>query len=112
MLKFHRIEAGRYQADTSDRRYVVAKYGKGWLVTCWTVIDTAGIKHTVGAPMEDTAEADTKKLAVDIAKRYDHLVTETDYGRLFTETTPMRKALRDAYEAENARVRALLETDS
>lgn len=106
MLKFRRIEAGRYQPDTDERRYVVAKYGKRWLVTCWPLGETAGVKHTVGASIEDKAEADTKKLAVDIANRYDYLVTETDYGHLFVHTTPMRKALRDAYEADNERVRA------
>jgi hypothetical protein len=99
-LQFHRIEAGRYQADSETRRYVVARWNKGWLVVAYVLTETAGIKHTLGQPIEaETSGVLTKALAVDIARRYDQLIAE-GYGRLFTDLKPMTKAVIDAYDAE------------
>lgn len=108
MLSFRRVEAGMYQADTEGRRYVVTRTGGGWVVRAWRLLETAGVKHTIGLGVEDaedSAFADTKALAVDIAGRYDQLMND-GYGKLFTDLKPMTKALRDAYEAESARLDA------
>jgi hypothetical protein len=105
MISFHRIEASQYQADTDERRYLVTKTGAGWVVRSWKLLDTAGVKHTIGLRVEDaedSAFADSKALAVDIARRYDQLIQD-GYGQLFTDLRPMTKALRDAYEAEAAK---------
>lgn len=103
MLKFSRNAAGRYQADSDSRRYVVAKYGRGWLITVLALAETSGIRHTIGQPAEATSEADTKTLAVDIANRYETLASAGTYeGSL----RMIRRATVDAYTAENARIRA------
>lgn len=102
MLKFRRIETGSYQADTDDRRYVVARTGGGWVVRAWKLQETAGVKHTIGLRVEDaedSAFADTMRLAMDMANRCEQLILD-GYGRLFTDMKPLTRALRDAYEAE------------
>lgn len=107
MLKFRRTDTG-YQADTDARRYVISKAGRNnWTVQVWKLLETAGVKHTIGLGREDV-EADnhgivTKALAVDIARRYDQLIRE-GYGRLFTDLAPITRASIDAHEADNARV--------
>jgi hypothetical protein len=105
MLKFRRIESGHYQADTDQRRYRVVKTQYGWVVRVWQLLETAGVKHTIGLGLDD-AEAsasptDTKTLAVDIARRYEQLTAE-GYGQLFTDLRPMTRATIDAYQAEEA----------
>lgn len=102
MLKFHRIEAGLYQADTQERRYLVTRTRAGWVVRYWRLLETAGVKHTIGLGpehAEDSAFVDTKALAVDTARRCDQLIQD-GYGQLFSDLRPLTKALRDAYEAE------------
>jgi len=103
MIRFHRIEAGRYQADTDERRYLVTKTDTGWVIRTWKLLETAGVKHTIGLGVEDaeaSALVDTKGLAVDIARRYDQLIQD-GYGRLFTDLKPMTRAVRDAYGADS-----------
>jgi len=104
MLKFSKIEAGHYQADTDTRRYVITKCEGDWVVRVWKLMETAGIKHTIGLGLDD-AEAtgngfDTKRLAVDVAARYEQLVTE-GYGKLFIHMRPMTRAIIEAYNAES-----------
>jgi hypothetical protein len=101
-LQFHRIEAGQYQVDTDTRRYLITKTRHGWVLRVWRLLETAGVKHTIGLgtdDVEDDTVADTKALAVDIARRYDQLIAE-GYGQLFADLSPMTRAVRDAYEAE------------
>lgn len=103
-LQFHHIEAGKYQADTDDRRYLITRTKRGgWMLQVWPLLETAGVKHTIGLGADDVEAnpqfTDTKKLAVDIAQRYERLTAE-GYGRLFTDLKPMTRAVRDAYEAE------------
>jgi hypothetical protein len=100
-MKFSRIAAGLYQADTETRRYVISRAGKGWVIRYWTLLETAGVKHCIGLGVEDAEDSafvDTKALAVDIACRCDRLIQE-GYGRLFTDLRPLTKALIDSYEA-------------
>jgi hypothetical protein len=101
-MKFSRTEPGHYQADTETRRYVVARTGGGWVVRYWKLQVTAGVKHTIGLGVEDaedSAVADTMRLAMDMANRCEQLILD-GYGRLFTDMKPLTRALRDAYEAE------------
>lgn len=103
-LQFRRVEAGHYQVDTDTRRYLIVRAKHGWTLRVWRLLETAGVKHTIGLGIDDTesdATVDTKTLAVDIARRYDQLITE-GYGQLFTDLRPMTRAVRDAYEAEAA----------
>jgi hypothetical protein len=107
MLTFRRTEPGHYQADTDTRRYVVTKLDSGWAIRVWQLLETAGVKHTIGLGVDDTEATssghDTLRLARDIANRYDQLVLD-GYGRLFTDLRPMTRATIDAYEAEAAEV--------
>jgi len=98
-LQFHRVEAGRYQADSETRRYTVARDGKGWIVTAWKLAEQSGIKHTIGQSVEADMWMETKALAVDVARRYDQLITE-GYGSKFSDLSPIRRAAVDAYDAE------------
>lgn len=105
MIRFRFISRGRYQADTDERRYMVVKLDSGWAVRVWKLLETAGVKHTIGLGVDDveasTTALDTKALAVDVARRYDQLLQD-GYGQLFTDLRPMTKAVIDAYEAEAA----------
>lgn len=109
MLKFRRTEAG-YQVDTEDRRYLIHKAGRNnWTLQVWRLLETSGVKHTIGLGREDVEAdnhgIDTMAMAVDIARRYDQLI-QSGYGQLFTDLAPMTKASMDAYEAVNAALRA------
>lgn len=100
-LRFHRIEAGRYQADSSTRRYLVARSDKGWNIAVWQLAEQSGVKHTVGQVIEATIWMETKTLAVDVARRYDQLVNEGG-AKKFSDLSPIRRAAVDAYDAEAA----------
>jgi hypothetical protein len=104
-LKFHRIEAGQYQGDTDAHRYLITKTKRGWVLRVWRLLETSGVKHTIGLRADDVeseATADTKALVVDIARRYDQLIQDS-YGKLFTDLPPMTRAVIDAHQAEATR---------
>jgi hypothetical protein len=104
-LQFHRVESGRYQVDTEVRRYMIVKREHGWTVRVWKLLETAGVKHTIGLGVDDVeasaTDLDTLRLAKDIAQRYEQLIAE-GYGRLFTDLKPMTRATIDAYDAQTA----------
>lgn len=99
-LRFRRIEAGRYQADTDTHRYLIVRTRKSWALRVWRLLETAGVKHTIGLGLDDVEDdtyTDTKTLAVAVANRYKDLVAE-GYGAKFTDMRPMTRAVIDAYK--------------
>lgn len=98
-LRWTREWAGHHSAVGVNSAFVVDRDAHGWTIYERPVIEVAGLRIGDPAATPRSERVDTLALAKDAAARLDA-----------DPTLRLSRAVGEAYEAENARIRAALDS--
>jgi hypothetical protein len=98
-LKFRRQFAGSYFAQDATREYAIYRDGKVWMLRIRAMIETAGVRHSIGQPNLYLGSHETKNLAVLIANAYSALGDDFD-SNAFGGRRRSTEAIKRGYAAE------------
>jgi hypothetical protein len=103
-MDIKRQSTGSYWGTGEHLQYRIMREGSQWLIDAFEVIETAGVKHSLGQPVLYFLRAREDKLAraKDAVRRYEADRSKSiieHLSAIYTEETDAIRAEYDAYMA-------------